>query len=358
MNSHGGDIYRLARSLKIPERSIIDFSASINPLGISKKIKAELRRYLKYLNNYPDPECHRLTMHISRHLKIPEENIVCGNGSTELIYLIVRLIRPENVLIPVPTFSEYERAVTTSHECRHTQIRFLTLDETDNFRVKIRAFTQMMRGCQLAFLCNPNNPTAQQISRESILEIASIAREEGCYLVLDEAFIDFVPHETVVSHVTENPYLIVLRSMTKFYALSGLRLGFGILSSGLAEKLRDLKEPWTVNTLSQRAGVVAIKDRVYRRQTFEYLKNEKAFLERGLNRLGIKFFPSSINFYLIKHQSGAEIRESLKRKRILLRDCSNFRGLDSRFIRIAVKTHRENALLIKELGYLLRSDPD
>ncbi len=353
MTTHGGNIYSISETLKIPERKIIDFSASINPLGVSKKIKAGLRKDLKYLINYPDPDCNRLRRHLSRHLGIPDNNIICGNGSTELIYLVVRGLRPERVLITAPTFSEYERAVKTSAFSADTTIRFLPLREEADFRIDTESFIESMQGCRMAFLCNPNNPAAQLLPRADITRIASAARDLKCFLVVDEAFIDFIPQESVVSEVPENPYLIVLRSMTKFHALSGLRLGFGILPAETAERLMALKEPWTVNSLAQRAGIIALKDRVYKKATFEYIRREKNFMEKGLKGLGIHFYPSTVNFYLLKHQRAEEIVPALRKKGILVRDCSNFRGLEKGFLRIAVKTHRDNALLIKELKRLL-----
>ncbi|MEC4685210.1 MAG: threonine-phosphate decarboxylase CobD [Nitrospirota bacterium] len=353
MTTHGGNIYSLSETLRIPERKVIDFSASINPLGVSKKIKAGLRKDLKYLTNYPDPDCHRLRRHLSRHLGIPDNNIICGNGSTELIYLVVRGLRPEKVLITAPAFSEYERAVITSGNSADITIRFLPLREEANFGIDTESFIESMQGCQMAFLCNPNNPTAQLLPRADITRIASAARDLKCFLVVDEAFIDFIPEESVVSEVPGNPYLIVLRSMTKFYALSGLRLGFGILPAETAERLLVLKEPWTVNSLAQRAGIIALKDRVYKKATFEYISKEKLFMEKGLKGAGIHFYPSPVNFYLLKHHRSEEIVLALRRKGILVRDCSNFRGLEKGFFRIAVKTHRDNALLIKELKRLL-----
>jgi len=353
MTTHGGNIYRLSGILRIPERKVIDFSASINPLGVSKKIKAGLRKDLKYLTNYPDPNCHRLRQHLSRHLGIPDDNIICGNGSTELIYLVVRGLRPQRILIPAPTFSEYERAVITSGDTGNRTIRFLPLREEANFGIDPESFIESMQGCRMAFLCNPNNPAAQLLPGADIIKIASAARALKCFLVVDEAFIDFIPQESVVSEVSENPYLIVLRSMTKFYALSGLRLGFGIFPAEIAERLKALKEPWTVNSLAQRAGIIALKDRVYKESTLEYIRKEKDFIEKGLTGVGIHFYPSRINFYLLKHPGAEAIVPALRNKGILVRDCSNFRGLEKGFFRIAVKSHRDNALLIKELKKLL-----
>ncbi len=351
MKEHGGDIYALAETLRLPERKIIDFSASINPLGVSKKIKAEIRRYLKLLYHYPDPNCRRFKRHIARYDGIDETRIICGNGSTELIYLIARAIKPKKVLIPAPTFSEYERAVRISSE--DCQIDYLLLRKDNNFGIIPEEFIRYMDGCDMAFLCNPNNPTAQVLTREEVLRIAEAAMQQGCYLIVDEAFIDFIPEHSVIPLIHNNPFVVVLRSMTKFYALSGLRLGYGLFPENLMETLLRFKEPWTVNSLAQRAGVVALKDKAYRKRSLEYIKQEKSFLEKGLKRLSIEFLPSMINFYLLMDPRAEEIYEHMKRKGILLRRCSNFVGLGKDYLRIAVRTHRENALFLKELKAFL-----
>ncbi|MEW6214345.1 MAG: threonine-phosphate decarboxylase [Nitrospirota bacterium] len=435
VSEHGGNIYRLAEELKIQERRIIDFSASINPLGVSKKIKAELRKHLRYLHNYPDPDTKRLRKRLAQYHGIDPEMILCGNGSTELIYLITRVLRPQKVLIPAPTFSEYERACHTSSELR---VLSYELKRENNFEINPDEFINAMEGklpnpplppftkgghgginhsslithhpslpCDMAFLCNPNNPTGRLLKKDAVLKIAKAAKELKCYLIVDEAFIDFcnpplppftkggqggiikkggipngtvpdfvvsaqsndlptersevvesglshIPSPTIIGNVHDNPYLIVLRSMTKFYALSGLRIGYGVFPQHLIGRLKEYKEPWTVNSLAQRAAVVVLKDRVYRNETFKLLKEEKRFLENGFRKIGIEFFHSDANFYLLKISNANEICQQLKKKGILVRDCSNFKGLDRTYIRVAVKSHRENTILIKELARILR----
>ncbi|MEW6416720.1 MAG: threonine-phosphate decarboxylase CobD [Nitrospirota bacterium] len=361
---HGGNIYRFAEELKIQERKIIDFSSSVNPLGVSKKVKAEIRKHLKYLHNYPDPETKRLRKRLAQYHGIDPETILCGNGSTELIYLIVKTLKPQRVLIPAPTFSEYERACKTSYELR---VMSYELKRENNFEIKPEEFISAMKGdinselrtqnselhCDIAFLCNPNNPTGSLLTREDVKRIADAAKELKCYLIVDEAFIDFSPEETVINEVQNNPCLIVLRSMTPFYALSGLRIGYGVFPLHLIRLLKEHKEPWTVNSLAQRAAVVALKDKVYRKETIRLINEEKRFLERSFNKIGIEFFHSDTNFYLLKISTANEICQQLKRKGILVRDCSNFRGLDSTYLRIAVKLHRGNSILIKELTAIL-----
>ena len=367
-SAHGGDIYRLAEELRIPERKVLDFSSSVNPLGVSKKIKAEMRKHLKYLHNYPDPEAKRLRKRLAGHYGIDPEMILCGNGSTELIYLIARALRPQSVLVPAPTFSEYERALrTTESGGQRTDIEYFLLKSENGFEINPDEFVNTLKGktisslltphtprsFDMTFFCNPNNPTGRLLKREDVRKIADAAKGLGCYFVVDEAFVDFCPDASVIRDVADNPYLIVLRTMGNFYSLGGLRLGYGVFPRHLADKLREFKEPWTVNSLSQRAAVEALRDRVFREETFVLMRQEKRFLEKSFRKLGLDFFPSDTNFYLLKMNSADEVIRTLKTKGILLRDCSNFRGLDGTYLRVAVKSHKDNTMLVGELTALV-----
>jgi threonine-phosphate decarboxylase len=359
------NIYRLAEDLGIQERKVIDFTASVNPLGVSKKVKAEIRKHLKYLHHYPDPEAKRLRKRLAQYHGVDPETIVCGNGSTELIYLTVKTLRPQRVLIPAPTFSGYELALLASNTmAKGNGIEFLSLRRENSFEIRPAEFIDCLRGEEhssagpsrsfdMAFLCNPNNPTGRLLRREGVREIAAAARALGSYLVVDEAFIDFSPDDSVTGDVADNPYLIVLRSMSNFHALAGLRLGYGVFPLHFAGKIREYKEPWTVNSLAQRAAVTALKDKAYREETFRLLRQEKFFLEKFFRKSGIEFIPSDANFYLLKMNNAHEICLDLQRKGILVRDSSGFRGLDGAYLRIAVKSHRENTIFIRELAEIL-----
>jgi threonine-phosphate decarboxylase len=351
MKEHGGNIYAASQKTGIPEDRILDFSASVNPLGVPKSVAVTIRENIKNLPNYPEPFAEQLSLHLGRHLGIDARSIICGNGSTELIYLVIRALDPEKVLIPAPTFSEYERACGMQRETR--VVRY-GLRRENNFDLNLDEFIAAMDGCNMAFICNPNNPTGRLLTRDEALKIAHAAERLHCCLVVDEAFIDFVPEHSVITDVERNPYLIVLRSLTKFYALSGLRIGYGVFPGALIERVKKYKEPWTVNTLAQRAGMAAIKDTSYETETFGVLRKGKKFLENGLNELGIEYVPSAINYYLIRLKNAQEVIVSLRGKGILVRDCSNFAGLDGSYIRIAVKSVRNNALLLKELSALCR----
>lgn len=224
-SEHGGDIYRFASGVGVPENEIVDFSASINPLGIPQTVRQEICRQLGSLHNYPDPDAGRLSTTLGKYHCVNPESIICGNGSTELIYLIAKALKPKNALIPAPTFTEYERACRTA--IPGLRVKRHELKEKNNFDINPDSFIKSMKGCNAAFLCNPNNPTGRLLRKDGVMEIAKAAKKLKCYLIVDEAFMDFCPEESVVKSVEDNPCLIVLRSMTKFYALSGLRAGFG-----------------------------------------------------------------------------------------------------------------------------------
>ncbi len=369
---HGGNIYRLAEELKIQERKVVDFSVCVNPLRVSKKIKAEIRKHLKYLHNYPDPNTKRLRKRLAQYHGIDMKTILCGNGSTELIYLITKTLKPQRVLIPAPTFSEYERAVyIAGSKEQSAQIEYLLLKAEHRFKINPDEWIAVLqkgvnstrntkhetRSFNMIFLCNPNNPTGMLVKKDNVLKIADAAREMKCYLIVDEACIDFCTDESVIKEVEHNPYLVVLRSMSSFYALPGLRLGYGVFPQHLIARLKDYKEPWTVNSLSQRAAVIALKGKVFRKETVKIITEEKKFLEKSFKKLGIEFFNADAHFYLVKMNNAQEISQQLKNKGILVRNCADFQGLDSSFIRIAVKSHRENTILIKELTSMLCNYP-
>jgi threonine-phosphate decarboxylase len=357
---HGGNIYKIAGELGLPEGRMIDFSASINPLGISEKVTETIKKGMDGLVNYPDPDTSILREKIAEHHDIDPGTILCGNGSTELIYLIPRALKPERVLIPAPTFSEYERACKLSYELR---VMSYELKEENNFRISTDEFISAINtlsfnsklitpDSKLIFLCNPNNPTGALLQKEEISDIADAARKHKCYLVVDEAFIDFTPEESVINKVRDNPYLIVLRSMTKFHALTGLRIGYAVLHEDLIGRVLKFKEPWTVNNLAQVAAVAALDDRDYIEKTYRLITREKKYIEKSLKKCGISFFQSAVNYYLLKVTDARELVVRLRNKGILVRDCSNFRALNNSYVRIAVKSRKHNEMLIKELSGL------
>jgi threonine-phosphate decarboxylase len=355
MRDHGGNIYEKCRENGFAPGGIIDFSASINPKGMSRAATAAIKEHISFVPHYPEPYSESLVTVIAEHYRINPGSVICGNGSTELIYLLPKALKPKRVLITAPAFSEYEKACSVYS--RASVVRFV-LRREDNFTVDPDAFINTMAGtgpgkgrkCDLAFLCNPHNPTGMLLKKHDILKIADAARKLRSYFVVDEAFIDFCPGESIMSAVAGNPYLIVLRSMTKFYALAGLRLGFAVFPAKVAEHVKRYKEPWSVNNLALAAGKVLLSDDAYRDASLALIEREKRYLETCLKQSGISYWPSAANYFLLYFRNSGAIAAKLEKKGILVRDCSNFKGLGKGYIRIAVRSRRENELLMKELA--------
>lgn len=346
MKVHGGNVHRASEETGIPVGEIIDFSASINPLGMPEAVVAAVREHIPLLVHYPDPFGTRLANHIGRWAGVEPRSVICGNGSTELIYLLVRALAPRRVLVPAPTFSEYERA------CRMegAEIAPLALSPSDGFTIDPERFRRELAGCDMAFLCNPNNPTGSVMNRDTVQRLAQAARTCGCRLVVDEAFIDFVPEQSVTADAGGNEQLIVLRSLTKFYALAGLRIGYAVLHPAVADRVREHKEPWTVNTLAEQAAVAAINDRGFRERTLALITEEREFLAQGFRSLGIRWFPAAANYFLLRLERAQGAAAAMLRRGVLVRDCSNFTGLDRTYLRVAVRSRTENERLLKELA--------
>ncbi len=358
---HGGDVHRASRLTGIPVHEIIDFSASINPLGASPKALNAASDAMsgRNIGNYPPPHACELARRIERMLRAPEKGeafsgrVIVGNGSTELIYLIPRAFRPKTVLIHGPTFSEYGRAALLSG----ARVRVSKSDplnkgtgpfDLDRFLRDMRA-----SGADMAFICNPNNPTGQLLGREAMARLAVEAAKARCRLVVDEAFMDFCPGQSLVVDAIKGKgnrkktWLIVLRSMTKFHALTGFRIGYAVFGSASdAEKTLGCKEPWSVNTPAIEAAMAALDDTAHAQKTLRLMEREREYIGRRLTEEGIWHLPTAANFFLIKIKRPGGLIERLFRKGILVRDCSNFPGLGEGFIRIAIKKRRENRLLL------------
>ncbi len=344
---HGGNVYRLAAAGGFSPENIIDFSASINPLGMPRAAKAAITGHLADILRYPDPDCSELTETIARRYGVPEGRIMCGNGSTEFIFLLPRALKPRKVLVPYPTFSEYDRACLLAG----ARIKHVSTGRARAFVPDVETFTRAMEGVDMAFLCNPGNPSGKALERGGVLGILRAAERERCVLVVDEAFMEFCPEHSVLGH--DSPYLVVLRSLTKFYGLAGLRAGFARLPGGLGRKLRTFKEPWTVNALAQRAAAAALDEEPFAERTRKYMARQKKFLEGAFRSMGLRFYPSDANYYLIESEKAGELIDGLFERAIAVRDCSNFKGLGKSYFRVAVRSGRENALLANGMSEIL-----
>ena len=351
---HGGEILDAAGKSGFRREEILDFSSSVNPLGPSKKALKAAKNSFKEIPAYPDSNSNELRQAIADHFDgLSKNNVIVGNGSTELMYLFAETFmkKGDTAVIPAPTFGEYESAVRKTGETP----KFVKLDK--NFNVEADVFAREMAGAKIVFLCNPNNPTSILIPSETLTGIIEEALEQDSLVFLDEDFLEFVENEKALSMINKikaYPNLFILRSFTKIFGLTGLRVGYGIASEEIINVLLCAKIPWNVNCLAQAAAVVALKDEEHLRVTRELIKNEQAFLSTELEKIkSFKVFPPDANFFFIDiRKSGltaTELKNKLLRQGILIRDCTSFRGLDEYFIRVAVKTREENERLIEAL---------
>jgi threonine-phosphate decarboxylase len=349
---HGGEVWEAANKLGLSEEEILDFSSSVNPLGPSKKALEAIKANLTRISSYPDSNSTALRNAIANRFEgISVDNVVAGNGSTELIYLFVETFmrKGDIALIPAPTFGEYERAVRKmGEEPKHVQ-------PNQDFRFTPDSFEQDLKGAKIVFFCNPNNPTSALMPTEQLTGIVERALEENAFVFLDEDFLEFVDGEerlSLIGRISRYPNLFVLRSFTKIFGLTGLRIGYGVASEEIIEILLNAKIPWNVNCLAQAAATAALEDKEHLKRTRELVRGEKAFLMRELMQIkAFKVFPADANFFFMDvRQSGctaAQLKEKMLRYGILIRDCTSFRGLDEYYVRVAVKTRGENERLLE-----------
>lgn len=337
---HGGQIYDANGKVE----KFLDFSANINPLGLSESVLKALQENLRGVVNYPDTNQAELKNAISRRYNVPVECLILLNGAAEFFYLYFQVLRPKKVLIPVPAFAEYERAARSAG----CEVEYFFLQEDENFNLDAEKILQQK--CDCIILGRPNNPTGNLISIDAVKKIAEVVP-----VVLDESFIDFLEVESAKSFAGKN--LVVVQSLTKIFALPGLRLGFAVAEKNLAEKLNAAKDVWNVNFLAQKAGVAALTDEKFLADTRTWLEVEKNFFVAQLKKLPVKVFEPTVNFVLFKVESekiATEILKKLRAEKILLRSCANFVGLDGRFLRTAIKSRAENILLLNALKKVFR----
>jgi len=359
-NGHGGNVYAAARELRRPTGALSDFSASINPLGPSLKALRALAVGRSALSHYPDPDCWDLRRRLASRWKLSPNQIVVGNGSTELIHLLPRALAIRHALVIAPTFSEYARSV----ERAGGRVTLLPAKRREDYRPPLEHAARLLRSNRMGrkkidaiFLCHPNSPTGQICDVNEVQGLVQQAERAGTWTVLDETFIEYCEERSLLPGLSRFSRLIVLRSFTKFYALPGLRIGYLVASERAARRVSACQPPWSVNALAQAAAVESLKDQRHARRSLRYMKRERDRFRRRLGVVpGVTLFPSQGNFLLMElpraHRAG-QIAAALRRQGMLIRDCSSVSGLNRRTVRIAVRTRRENNRLADALGRLL-----
>ena len=298
---HGGDVYK--------HKDCLDFSANLNPLGTPESVKQAIIHSLDHIAQYPQVGCGVLRERIAESEGVKAEEVICGNGAAEVIFTLCHAVKPKRALIPAPTFAEYGQALASTG----CELEYYMLTENDGF-----------------------------VLSEAYLDIL---------LVVDECFLDFVkePEEYSLKHSLSGfNNLFILKAFTKRYAMAGVRLGYGLCSDRkLMERMELCVQPWNVSTMAQAAGLQALTETEYVEEGRQLVFREAQWLKDELVRIGYKVFPSEANYIFFKGPE--ELFDFCLRKRILIRDCSNYPGLTKGYYRIAVKRHEENVKLIEVL---------
>lgn len=342
---HGG------KNSKNLDYDVLDFSSNVNPFGCPKSVKNHLKANIRKIEDYPDFSSDLLLSSLKKHTKFAKSNIVAGNGAVELIYNFCSALISKNskVLIAIPTFQEYESASLLNNAS-------LAFFKSMNLSQDIDSFISQIPKKGFVFVCNPNNPTGTILSRRQMRKIITAAKKLSSIVFVDECFIEMVPNsnESVLNDVKKFDNLFVLRSLTKSFGIPGIRIGYAVSSKDIISIMKKIKIPWSVNSLAQDAGIAALSNKEYLTASKKLIRQESIFLQDKINRIdGFHCYDSATNFLLIKTKKNSTLLQNkLLKKKILIRDCKNFRGLNSNFIRIAIKSHKENQKLVSALESL------
>jgi len=350
---HGGNVFEMARRFGWAPEDVLDFSASINPLGPPEGLLDVLTRAYHLLQHYPDITNRSLLDALSRRFKMDPDWMVVGNGSTELIYAMPKVLGASRVLAAVPTFKEYLKAFRV-HGCE--VVHCVSAEEnafqptTSQLRSAIEAVDP-----DVVLVTHPGSPSGALIPPDVRFFLLDEARRRRLTLVVDEVFIDFCEDESFLAVMPGHEHVILIRSMTKFYGIPGLRLGYVLASPRWVAALRRFVPPWSVNTLAQAAGVFCLEQEAYRRETLAMVRAERERFGAALSQIpGLKVFPSAANYLLVRLDpqlpTAAVLKETLlQRHRLLIRDCANFDGLTPHHFRVAVRSPHENDRLLSAL---------
>jgi threonine-phosphate decarboxylase len=358
--THGGNSRAIAEASGTDPDRIIDFSASINPLSPPGCVSQLLLETPRLLQQYPDPHCSIITERISKITGVPKDWIRVTNGSTEMIYLLPHLFdKKQEIAILDPCFSEYEKSFMAFGIQTHS----IPLNATQGFQVDpISLFSRLdtIRQLGAIVLGNPASPTGK-LYGEFLIPLQKYCEERNIVLIVDEAFIDFTSTENSAWNLVKNKSnLILIRSLTKFYSIPGLRVGYGILHPEKNRQIAPRQYPWSVNALAQTVGAEVLIDKEFQEKTRSWTHNERSFMFETLNLISaIEVFPSSANFLLFRIRDNSEpigLYQYLLSQSLLIRNCGNFKGLDESFFRISLKSRQENQKLADSISCYFSSN--
>jgi threonine-phosphate decarboxylase len=351
---HGGDLARAARLWNPADGKMLDFSSNINPLGPPPGLINILRKALPEIVSYPSPQARELREKLAQHLDVPIERLLLGNGANELIHLLLLWRRPRRVLVPAPSFSEYERAAVLAG----APVERYPLPPDGEFDG--HALGRKIERGDLLVICNPNNPSGKLYRRSELLPLIREAVRRGAAVMIDESFIPLTGHPEESLRDLQSEQLWVVLSLTKIWALPGLRLGCAVGPVAEVAKISRWGDPWRVNNLAQKAGIYCIERKGFLEKTLALVEKERAFLSCRFQETGaFRVFEGAANFLLLQGLDPAfdvaVYQEYLARRGVLIRRADNFCGLDRRYFRISVRKRRENLRLLQETENFLKT---
>lgn len=347
---HGSDLEKIEEYYGISKDKIISFSANVNPLGVSPKLRKELTKQIDAITTYPDREYSDLRKAIASYCNCNFSQVIVGNGCTELISLFIEITSPKQTLLLGPTYSEYERELTKNKSTISTYL----LKKENNFELDTADFTnQITKETDLVIICNPNNPTSSCILPEEMSQILDHCKSMNCYVMVDETYMEFTDQKySSIPFIKEYDNLIILRGTSKFFAAPGLRLGYGLTGNeNLLLDINKNKNPWMINSLAVVAGITMFQDESYIKKTRTLCKKEMHKLEKAFQNSGkFKVYPAYGNFLLLeiidKNVTSFDLFEKAIKEGLMIRDCSTFESLGQRFIRICFMDPKSNKKLI------------
>lgn len=356
--AHGGQLSAISAAFSVPMDRLLDFSASIYPDGPSPRVIEALSDALRspqQLRQYPDLESIDLRANLERYAAVPAGNILVANGVVPLMSASLRAIQSRKCLLPVPAFGEYRRIL----ERERVEIHTYPLDLTADFRPDLTHLIEycVEHGCDSVILTNPHNPSGITFGAIEMRSMLALADRHDIRVLLDEAFIEFVPEESVSSYVLQTNNLIVFRSVTKFFAMAGLRVAYLIALGHLVPAIAGFLDPWSVSSLASLAACAAVQDVSYISNTIRRNSAEREWLSCALAGIGLTVFPSRANFLLIRlpqERRGDNAWERLILDHgIVVRNCGTFEELDDSYMRIGVRGREDNQRLIHALASVL-----
>ena len=347
-NTHGGDVITAQSEYG---SGILDFSVNINPYGIPKSVK-DAAAGADY-TRYPDPLCRELAAGIAEKDGVSPEQVLCGNGAADIIYRLAFALKPKTALLTAPTFSEYEEALRASG----CDLSYYKLKDTDNFDLTESFLDALEPGIDVAFLCNPNNPTGRMIDSELLLRTIEKCAELKIRLVVDECFLgmtDAWEHGGLAPYISDFKNLLLLRAFTKTMAMPGLRLGYCLTSDAkLLNAVVSCGQAWSVSEPAQAAGIAALKESEHVAKARALLAVERPRQVSRLRDLGLKVYVPAANYILFRAEGINNLKERMLGRGILIRSCANYVNLGKDYYRVAILTPEENYTLIQNLTQAL-----